>query len=110
MEEAVPRSKLTRFSLSGVSAKRLLQEIAENSAHVFFTDHARQQMRRRQISVQQVLACLRSGTITESPCLDHHGNWKLTIQRQISGEHLGCAVAIDQSAPKAIIITAFWVA
>lgn len=57
----------------------------------------------------QVIQCLEKGTITESPCLDHHGNWKLSLERFTSGKCVGCAVAIDMAEPKAIVITAFWV-
>ena len=41
--------------------------------------------------------------------MDHAGLWKVTIERYASGENVGCAVAIDNSKHKTIVITAFWV-
>jgi len=95
--------------MSGAAAKRLLAQIATRSADVIFTEHARRQMRARRITIPQVLNCLKKGTITEAPCVDHTGCWKLTIERYAAGERIGCAVAIDTSRHRSIVITAFWV-
>lgn len=102
-------AKVLNFRLTDAAAKRLLSEIAEDSVKVFFTEHAVKQMKKRKISRVQVINCLRKGKITESPFLDHYGNWKVTIERYACGEQIGCGVAIDTTVPKAIIITAFWV-
>lgn len=102
-------AKVLKFQLREADAKRMLTKLAECGSQVFFTDHAKQQMRKRKITPLQVINCLRKGRITEAPCLDLHGNWKLTIERYASGESIGCGVAIDADVPKAIIITAFWV-
>lgn len=103
------KPKVVPFRMSDQHAKRLLGEIADKSISVIFTDHAREQMRKRKITMPQVISCLKKGKITESPCLDHEGYWKVTVERYACGENVGCGVAIDMGSPKAIIITAFWV-
>lgn len=103
------KPKVVPFRLSDPAAKRLLHQVADDTSRVIFTDHAKAQMRKRKITPVQVINCLKKGRISESPVLDHHGNWKLTIERYACGEQIGCAVAIDMSGPKAIVITAFWV-
>lgn len=97
------------FTLSDNQAKKLLREIAKSSGNIKFTKHAVGQMRKRRLTPVQVLDCLSKGSIHESPCLDRHGNWKLTMERYACGQHIGCAVAVDMADSKAIVITAFWV-
>ena len=101
--------KVIAFRLTDRDALRLLAKIATDSNRIVFTDHALAQMRKRRISPLQVINCLRKGAVTESPCLDFKGFWKLTIERFVAGEAIGCGVSIDMSTPKAIVITAFWV-
>lgn len=101
--------KIVPFRMTEVAAKRLLVRISEQSVNVIFTDHARKQMRARKITIPQVLNCMKKGRITEAPCMDHAGLWKVTVERYASGENIGCAVAIDNSKHKTIVITAFWV-
>lgn len=103
------KAKVVPFRMTEQHAKRMLAEIAASSISVVFTDHARKQMRKRRITLPQVVSCLKKGKITEAPVLDHYGNWKVTVERYACGENVGCGVAIDTSSPKAIIITAFWV-
>jgi hypothetical protein len=102
-------NKVLQFKLSDSSAKRMLAEIAADSAQVKFTEHALEQMRKRRITPKQVVDCLLRATVTESPVLDQHGNWKLTVERGACGARIGVAVAIHLSPPKAIVITAFMV-
>lgn len=99
--------KVVAFRMTDSAAKRLLAQIAEKSSNVIFTDHAVKQMKKRKITRPQVINCLKKGQIVESPFLDHHGMWKVTIERYASGENVGCAVAIDNSRHKSIVITAF---
>lgn len=101
--------KVVAFRLTEVAAKRLLAQISVDSANVIFTGHAVKQMKKRRITRIQVLNCLKKGSITEAPCLDHRGMWKATIERRTCGESIGCAVAINASEHNCVVITAFWV-
>jgi hypothetical protein len=92
--------------MNDATALRVLREIAQDSAQVIFTRHARQRMRQRKVSPVQVLTCLQRGIASEPVALDVHGNWKLTVTHRVSGKDLDVAVAID--VPKrAIVITVF---
>lgn len=92
--------------MNDATALKVLREIAEDSAQVIFTQHARLRMRQRKVSPVQVLACLQRGIVSEPVALDVHGNWKLTVTQRVAGKELNVAVAID--VPKrAIVITVF---
>lgn len=100
MAEPVP------LRMNDATALKVLREIAQDSAQVIFTHHARQRMRQRKVSPVQVLTCLQRGIVSESVALDVHGNWKLTVTHRVAGKELDVAVAIDV-AKRAIVITVF---
>lgn len=64
--------------LDAARARKILQEVAQDSGRVFFSDHAEKQMTRRRITRTQVLKCLRHGHIVEGPVRSIKGNcrWK----------------------------------
>ncbi len=100
MAEPIP------LRMNDATALKLLREIAQDSANVIFTDHARQRMRQRHVTATQIIACLQRGIVSEPVALDLHGNWKLTVTHRAAGRDLNVAVAID--VPKrAIVITVF---
>lgn len=92
--------------MNDATALKVLREIAQDSARVIFTHHARQRMRQRKVSPVQVLACLQRGTVSEPVALDLHGNWKLTLTHRVAGRDMDVAVAIDVPR-RAIVITIF---
>lgn len=92
--------------MNDATALKVLREIAEDSARVIFTAHARQRMRQRKVTPVQVLACLQRGIVSEPVALDFHGNWKLTVTHRVAGRDLDVAVAIDVPR-RAIVITVF---
>lgn len=100
MAAAVP------LRMNDASALQLLRAIAQDSARVIFTAHARQRMRQRHVLATQVLAALQKGIVSEPVALDMHGNWKLTVSHRIAGKTLDVAVAIDVPN-RAIVITVF---
>jgi Domain of unknown function (DUF4258) len=100
MAEPVP------LRMNDASALKLLREIAQDSAQVIFTHHARQRMRQRKVFSMQVLTCLQRGIVSEPVALDAHGNWKLTVTHRVAGKDLDVAVAIDVPR-RAIVITVF---
>ena len=55
MAEPVP------LRMNDATALKVLREIAQDSAQVIFTHHARQRMRQRKVSPVQVLSCLQRG-------------------------------------------------
>ena len=100
MAEPVP------MRMNDANALKLLREIAQDSARVILTDHARLRMRQRKVSLTQVLTCLQRGIVSEPVALDMHGNWKLTVAHRVAGKDLAVAVAVDVPS-RAIVITVF---
>lgn len=101
----MPRA--TPFPLSRPKAAAILREAAQATDRVEFTVHARQQMRRRRITVAQVLHCLMRGRIAEGPAPDVRGNWTCRVEGVVAGRGLGVAAAIEITAD-VVVITAFW--
>ena len=56
------------LKMSNTGLLHIIRQLARDSANVYFTAHARQRMKQRQISNSQVLACLRRGDIYERKC------------------------------------------
>lgn len=79
----------TPFLLSRPKAAAILREAAQTTDRVEFTVHARQQMRRRQITAAQVLRCLMRGHIADGPAPDVRGNWTCRVEGVIAGRGLG---------------------
>jgi len=95
------------FKMTDARAKQLLARIADDSNNIIFTRHAMARMKQRKITPKQVINCLKRGEITESPYLDQYGCWKITLERHVAGERIGCAIALDDSREKTIVITVF---
>ena len=81
--------------LTNTKALRIVREAATDSARVFFVEHARLRMRQRRISVADVLACLRSGRITEPVHQDIRGRWKCALAGIVSGQHVTVATGFQ---------------
>lgn len=60
---------------------KLIREAAVDSGRVNITHHARQRMSERQVSLREVLNCLRTGTFSEPPVdsLKHPGHLECRI-------------------------------
>jgi len=104
-----PAKNVVAFRMTDARAKQLLEQIASCSSNVIFTRHALTRMKQRKITPPQVLNCLKKGTITESPYLEPPGYWKMTVERYVAGGSIGCAVALDCTEEKSIVITVFQV-
>lgn len=84
-----------------------LRAIAQNSARVVLTGHARKRMRQRRIGLRQVIECLRRGRIAEPAHLTIHGDWKATVEHQCAGDTVRVAVAIErqEDGELAVVVT-----
>lgn len=89
------RSNVLVMNLNVATAQQVLREVAEDSARVFFTDHAEERMQTRCITRVQVLRCLRHGRIVEGPVRDVRGNWALKVEVLSAGDVLTVAAALD---------------
>lgn len=91
-------------------AKRIIREVAKDSARVFFSPHASKRMRERHITRAQVFECLLRGTISEPPHRDMHGNWKCNVSRLHAGDEITVAVGFkrdEKTGDYLIVITVF---
>jgi Domain of unknown function (DUF4258) len=61
-------------------------------------------MKKRRISVEQVLTCLEKGMMTEGPSLDVHGYWRCTMERLVAGDELTVAVAFNSRESVVVVI------
>lgn len=98
------------WARNAAAAQAELRAIAQDSARVRFTEHARKRMRQRHITTMQVLRCLRFGTVVEGPAPTIQGNWELTVEVLSAGDVVRVAAAIDQDAQGhyVIIVTVYY--
>lgn len=99
------------IDLSSHLALRIIRKAAADSANVFLTNHASVQMRKRNITMTQVLGCLRKGRISEGPAKDvMKGGWKCTVEHYTAGEQIGASVGIESLQSTSVtVITVFHV-
>jgi hypothetical protein len=99
---AWPDQQPDKFSRT--DAMKLVRELAADSGNIGLTDHCRERMHERDITLRQILNCLQKGIVTDGPAIDIHGKWKMDIYR--AADDLTCAVAIEWRS-HVIVITAF---
>ncbi|MDH5722926.1 MAG: DUF4258 domain-containing protein [Alphaproteobacteria bacterium] len=83
---------------------RLIREIAQDTGNVILTDHAKEQMKERNITFPHILGCLRQGQVTEGPYQSVKGDWTCNLTRAVAGIDITAVVAVDLKC-KAIIVT-----
>ena len=87
-------------------AEKIIKDIAADSSRVILSNHARKQMRIRQITPKQVLRCLEMGGVTEGPWKDNMtGDWRCTVRRFAAGQEVQVAVAFS-TKERLIVVTA----
>ncbi|NGP53233.1 DUF4258 domain-containing protein [Thioalkalivibrio sp. XN8] len=90
------------------TARKHIRERASRPAGVLFVDHARKQMRRRDVDALQVQRCLLRGEITEGPYVpiaSRTGTWRCNIEANVSGDQLRVVVEIPEDATSILVIT-----
>lgn len=95
--------------MSDSDALQIIKGCAADSAKVYFCEHARKQMQKRQITTKQVFECLSKGQIYEPVHRDVRGDWKLTLEHAACATLVRVAVAIkyNNSGQRIVVITAF---
>lgn len=102
-------SNVLQMNLSVPSAKKLVQEIAQDSCRVFFTHHAEKRMEERKITRTHIIRCLLKGEIAEGPARGSNGNWQLTMKSYSAGSPVTVVIALDYDniGNHIIVITAY---
>lgn len=91
-----------------IEAQNIVRELVAKGM-VSWSKHAKQRMEERNINIQQVLACLAKGNITEDPVLANKGGdaggYDITVERLTAGDYLriGVCLRFNQTA---LVVTA----
>lgn len=88
---------------------RLIRDLAQDTQNVFLLPHAKQRMKQRRITLTQIYACLRAGSIYEPAHTDIRGDWKCTLQHLSAGDDIRVAAVIkcDDQGNWIAVITVF---
>ncbi len=92
----MPLKRVRQINLSVASAQRLVRELAQDSARVFFTKHARLRMRQRHIDRGQVVDVLTLGRVVEEPARQAAGDWLFKMAYVSKGDDVTVVVSLDQ--------------
>jgi len=83
-----------------------VKHCAVDSAHVVFTDHARQRMRQRYVNDPMVLDVLRNGVMAPKPESDiKHTGVKCRMQRYVAGVQVAVVVYVEYPATDLVVVT-----
>ncbi len=91
--------------MTPAEARQRIAALAGDSANVVLSLHAKSRMRKRNITLLEVLNTLRKGAIAEGPAFDLQGCWRCTMRRFAAGEDVSVTVAIRDST--LVIVTAY---
>lgn len=101
---------VNRTSLSQQQLEQLIRTESENTTNVVFTDHIRQQMRKRKITDACVLATLRKGSIRRTPEPNlMYGTLECRMEYFCTGQTVGVIVAVSDTDPDLILVTAMYI-
>lgn len=97
------------LNLSPISALRIVRAIAADSSKVKLTRHARERMAQRDITLPQLLRCLRTGRIAEGPARNARGDWAFRVEGIAAGDRINVAAALstDGNGNRIIVITVY---
>ena len=97
------------LNLNPASAQRIVRDLAKESARVRLTRHARERMAQRDITLTQLLTCLRSGRIAEGPARNVRGDWEFRMEGIAAGDRINVVAALttDRNGNRIIVITVY---
>ena len=94
--------------VSGAEAKRVILLILEQGTFEM-TSHARERMRKRNASYQDIVNTLETGQILREPEWDEgHGHWKYRVEGvDLDGDSLTAITVIFDSEMSLLVVTLF---
>lgn len=98
------------FDMSANKTLKIIKALAIDSANVFLIDHAKKSMKKRHITLHQIIQCLLNGVITEGPYRDiRSGNWRVRMEHYSAGQCIKVVAEImtNNNNEKIIVITTF---
>lgn len=99
-------AEIVPLKLTAPVARRLIREIAQDSARVVVVGHGQKRRRQRNVSFKQIIDCLLKGTISEGPYQIASGDWRCNVARHAAGEELTCVVEFDLPE-RLLVVTVF---
>ncbi len=102
--------KILSIDMSANTALKIIKGLAIDSANVFLIDHAKKSMKKRHITLSQIIQCLLKGAITEGPYRDiGSGNWRVRMEHYSSGQCIKVVAELmtNSNNEKIIVITTF---
>jgi hypothetical protein len=102
--------KVVSIDLTKGMAQKIIRELSQDSANVFLIDHAKKSMKKRYITLTQIIQCLSKGNITEGPYQDiGSGNWRVRMEYYTAGQCIKVVAELmtNDNNEKIIVITTF---
>ena len=87
-------------------AQKLVASIAVNTSNIIITDHAKERMEVRNITVTHIVNTLRRGAIVEGPYQSQQGDSSMRFRHVSAGLETSVVVAIDWPN-RLIVVTVF---
>ena len=85
---------------------RHIKRIAEDTANVYISSHARMRMKKRNIIQKHIYLCLQKGFVTEGPYRDKKGDWRCNMTKVSAGIELTVVVTV-KFEDKLLVVTTF---
>lgn len=93
---------------SAPQIQRHIREVAKQTEHIFLSSHAKVQMKKRKVLLEEIFECLRQGVIRLTPEEDMKtGHLVCRMERYVCGRNLEVCVALDDDDPDLIVVTVF---
>lgn len=95
------------FILNDANFLKRLRLAAADTSRIVTLPHAIKRMKQRKVTPNQVVECLRKGTVSESAHLTQYGDWKATISYRCGGDTVVVAVVLEmkENGDYCIVIT-----
>lgn len=103
--------KVIPFDLTPAVALKNIKRLAADSSNIFILEHAQKRMKKRHITLEQVIDCLRKGRIIEGPYREIGAhNWRVKLEHYVAGQHINVVAElfINNNNEKVLVITAFF--
>ena len=101
-------ANITAFRLTPGRAQELIRAAAQKSSTVIISEHAKTQMKAREIDSHDVFRILRGGMVTDAPEKTQDGEWKCKVVMRIKGNRDVGVVTIILTDNSLFVKTVMW--
>lgn len=95
------------FALNDANFLKRLRLAAADTSRIVTVAHAVKRMKQRKVTPNQVVECLRKGTVSEPAHLTQYGDWQASISHRCGGDTVSVAVVLEmkENGDYCIVIT-----